>query len=256
MLIADFHNDILTSKNFSKLPESYSQNKIVTAVYNDGRPFADALRLAEVGELIAFEDLGYKDVDVDAVISKRPKYVGITWNGENKFGYGCNFTEGLKGEGISLIRALNKAGIAVDTAHISKGGFKDVIDNAEKVVNSHTCFNGVYRHKRNLDDWQLDLLVRRGAMVGVTFCGYFMTDRKTCEISDLTAEIDYFAQRYGINNLCLGTDYYGSDFFPSGLNDYNDFYLLEESLIRLGYKREDVEKIFYGNLNEFLENDR
>ncbi len=254
MPISDFHSDILTAKEFTRLPQFYYENNVITAVFKGKRTFKEAIGLAEKGRLIAFEDVGYDDFDFDALKLTNPQYVGLTWNGENRFGYGCDFDLGLKAEGIDLIEKLNKANIAVDTAHISTGGFKDIIEKAKRVVNSHTCFNGVYRHKRNLDDWQLDLLIKRNALVGVTFCGYFMTDEKVCKISDLTRQIDYFAQRYGIDNLCIGTDYFGCDFLPENLNNYSSFYYLKDALEKLGYQDRDIQKLFYSNLNDFLEN--
>ena len=250
MRIADFHSDVLTSPDGRD--KDFKENEVVKAIFRGDRTFQEVLPLAEKDELIAFEDVGYEDLDFDKIARFSPVYVGLTWNGENKFGYGCNFSDGLKKEGKSLIKFLNKSGIAVDTAHISKGGFKDIIENAETVVNSHTCFNGAYSHKRNLDDWQIELLIEKNAPIGVTLCGYFMSDN-TCRVADFIRQIDYFAERFGTDNLCIGTDFYGCDYFPEGINDYEDFSRISEELEKLGYKKEDIEKIFYGNLNSFLE---
>ena len=158
----------------------------------------------------------------------------------------------MKPEGKRLISLLNEKNIAVDTAHISKGGFKDIADNAKIIVNSHTCFCGVYRHKRNIDDEQIKEIVERGGVIGVTFVGYFMTGDKKCDLSDLIKQIDYFCQKFGSDNLAVGSDFYGTDFLPDGLDDYSGYDKVKEYLsVNLGYKNSDIDKILYKNLADF-----
>ena len=250
-MISDFHTDILTETT-GDLPQFYYDNNIITAVFRGERAFAEAVKIAERGRLIAFEDVGYDDFDIEKLTAFNPIYVGITWNGENRFGFGCKYSEGLKPEGKRLITLLNERNIAVDTAHISKGGFKDIIDNAKIVVNSHTCFSGVYEHKRNIDDYQIKEIVERGGVIGVTFVGYFMTGDKKCKISDLIRQIDYFCQKFGTDNLAIGSDFYGTDFLPEGFKNYEGYDKVKEYLsVNLGYKNDDIDKILYKNLADF-----
>lgn len=253
MRVADFHNDILTMGDLPCLPEIYRTDNIVTAVYNDGRSFSEALKLTDRGTICAFEDLGYADFDYDKLVSVRPVYAGLTHNGENAFGYGCNYGYGLKKEGLELVRRLSRDKIAVDTAHISKCGFKDIIDLADCVVNSHTCFCGKFRHKRNIEDWQIKLIVEKRGLIGVTFVGYFMTEKKRIGIDGIIGQIDYFCQKFGYENLCVGTDFYGTDFTPENCRNYGAYELISNELIKLGYGKTVVEKILFGNLTDFLE---
>ena len=252
-MISDFHNDILTAVN-GELPKKYLKNNIITAVFRGNRTFDEALQIASRARLPAFEDVGYDDLDEDKLISLNPIYVGLTWNGENRLGYGCNFSDGLKNEGKDLIKKLNKKGIAVDCAHISEGGFRDIIDNAETVVDSHTCFNGVFKHKRNLSDWQLKELVSRGSLIGVTCYTSFMTDGKRCKISDFIRQIDYFVQKFGANNLAVGTDFYGCENYVENTLSYDLLYGLTRSgLEKNGYDNKSIDKILCNNLLNFTE---
>ena len=132
-------------------------------------------------------------------------------------------------------------------------GFTDIIDNAERVVNSHTLFNGVYKHKRNLDDWQIKLLIEKGGLIGITCCGLFMTNRKTCKITDYIDNILYFYERYGSDNFCIGTDFNGTDFLPDRLKNYSDFSHLYGMLLSRGMQRECIDKFFYKNLVDFID---
>ena len=252
MAIADFHNDVLTSSSFDFSPIKFDDNIVVTAIFREKRSFNEALSLVKYSNLIAFEDIGYSDLDYEKLILQKPLYVGLTWNGENPLGYGCDYSFGLKRKGIEIIKKLNKHGVAIDTAHISKRGFIDIIDNAEKVVNSHTCFNSVFKHKRNLDDWQIKLLQERGGMIGICCCGYFMTNRKTCKITDYINNIMYYYEKYGANGICVGTDFNGTDFLPDGLENYGKFSDLKTMLINKGVAKEDADKILFKNLKNFI----
>ena len=251
MTVADFHNDILTSEKFNGLPLDFGSNKVVTAIFRGNKSFDEAFNLTQYSSILAFEDVGYNDLDIDKLISVKPLYVGLTWNGENRFGYGCDYSFGLKRSGVELIKILNGYGVCIDTAHISKKGFIDIIDNAERVVNSHTLFNGVFKHKRNIDDWQIKLLIEKGGLIGITCCGYFMTNRKSCKITDFIDNIVYFYERYGADNLCVGTDFNGTDFLPCGLENYEGFKTVAKELLQRGVLNVDVEKFLYKNLDEF-----
>lgn len=90
-------------------------------------------------------------------------------------------------------------------------------------------------------------------MIGVTFCGYFSSGVKTCKIADVFKQIDYYCQKFPIDNLCLGTDFFGTDFLPDGIHEnYGSLEILREELEKRGYKEKDAEKIFYKNLSDFL----
>lgn len=255
-MFSDFHSDVLTACG-GDLTATYRDNNIITAVFRGKRSFSEALKISEKARLLAYEDAGYNDLDEDKLIASAPLYVGLTWNGENRFGYGCDSGTGLKKEGKEFIGRLNAAGIAVDCAHISKGGFKDIIELAETAVDSHTCFSAVHEHKRNLDDWQLKELVSRGGLVGVTCCGYFMTDEKHCKISDFIKQIDYFVQKFGADNLAVGTDFYGCDFIVEDILGYEELYgKTAIGLKKLGYPESAIDKLLSNNLRIFTEKRR
>ena len=255
MNIADFHNDILTCDNC--VAASYGENrKTVAALFRGKRSFSDICGIANRSKFryLAFEDAGYDDFDFETLIKYAPVYVGLTWNGENRFGYGCDYSYGLKNDGINLVKKLSAEKIAIDVAHLSKGGFIDVLESADVVVDSHTCFSGAYRHKRNIEDWQIKMLVEKNGLIGVTLCGYFSTDKNELSIGEFARQIDYFCQRFPVKNLCLGTDFYGCDFLPYGITeDYDSLSAVKDELKRLGYSDKDVEDVFYNNLSEFLD---
>ncbi|MGN0819526.1 MAG: dipeptidase [Christensenellaceae bacterium] len=263
-MVCDFHNDFLTDKRCKEILNGYKGEnvKVVSAVFKGKRSFADVVKIIDEFRLsksencyLAFEDLGYDSPEeINFLLKYEPIYCTLTWNGENLLGYGCYGPDGsgLKKAGFNVIKTLNEKKIYADVAHINKQGFYDVIDKAELVVNSHTAFTGAYAHIRNSTDEQLRLLVERGALIGVVLYSAFLTDKKLATVDDFVKHIDYFVQRFGCKNICIGSDFYGADNFVSGVEGYEDFGVIEKSLLHLGYGKEAVERILYKNLESFL----
>ena len=108
-MFSDFHSDFLTACG-GDLTETYYDNNIITAVFRGKRNFSEAYEISKKARLLAYEDAGYPDLDIDKLIVSAPLYVGLTWNGENRLGYGCDFAEGLKEE-KRLSNVLMRAGL-------------------------------------------------------------------------------------------------------------------------------------------------
>lgn len=271
-MIADFHNDYLVDTNCYKIINNYvnSDNLIVSAIFRGRRDFLFAKYLCKIFSealneraklkkpknlFLAFEDFGYEcDMALlrQGLLSRNPCYVGLTWNGENNLAFGCGASGRIKPRGTALIKELNKRKIAVDTAHLSKRSFYDVIDLAQSVVCSHTCFYDVNQHERNIDFYQIKQIVERGGLVGLTLYTPFLTEKGYSTVEDVYKHVDYFANHFGVDYLAIGTDFYGCDNLPKGFKDYSFEYLLTDFLLSKGYKASDVNKILYGNLKAFL----
>ncbi|MDY2880194.1 MAG: membrane dipeptidase [Candidatus Borkfalkiaceae bacterium] len=253
MKIVDLHSDELTGGNQMKI-QCDGDERIVKAVFRGDLSFSAAFSLAEKESFVAFEDIGYPDLDEDKLFSLSPVYVGLTWNGENCLACGCKCVNdgGLTEKGRAFVREMNRRGIAVDTAHLGEKGFREVLSLADAVIDSHTGFYGFFPHARNLKDWQLDELFRRKCLVGFTLCGYFSTDKSSLSVCEAARHLLYFYDRYGAETLAVGTDFYGCDFLPDGCNGYGWFSLFAEALRKEGMTDDDVDRIFSRNAERFL----
>ena len=100
MEIFDLHSDVLTATNNPyEVLKSYSSNVTVcTAIYKGN--LTDNQFISKVNEFyknnpinakLCFEDVGYDKICDDQIISYNPLYVQLTYNDENKYGYGCNY---------------------------------------------------------------------------------------------------------------------------------------------------------------------
>lgn len=259
MRIFDLHNDFLTENYFDYKNYLRSEEIIVnSAVYKGNLTFKNAYNLVKKFKKlnlknfeISFEDISYFDLDLDLLFSLNPISVSLTYNEENEYGYGVNENKGLKDKGKNLIKILNDKGVAVDTAHLSKRGILDACEYSNRVINTHSCFDFCYKHKRNLGSLEIKKIVEKKGIIGLTFVGYFLSKNRAT-IDDLVKNIIYFCDNFGIDYLCLGTDYNGTDNLVENLSDYSSFVLLEQKLIKAGFKKFEIDKIFYKNAYDFF----
>ncbi len=254
MLVADFHNDFLTDDkkdnilNYKKILE-----KCVFAVYYDGKN--NPLEIANEfnknkpnNYFLGFENVDFID-DFDLVLKQKPLYCSLTWNFENSLAGGCYSKTGLTKKGKELVKFLTGEGIYIDTAHLNKKSFFEVIKLTDKIINSHTCFNGVFKHQRNIDDTQIKEIISRNGLVGLTLVSSFLGGK---ELKEVVKHIDYFVTKFGEKNICLGTDFYGTLNLPREIKNYSSLILLKNALLEYGYNLNSIENIFHKNLANFL----
>jgi len=258
-MIADFHNDFITSDNYREVLTKYknAENIVVAAVYKGRRSFEECFALASIINAekcdkirLAFEDFSFDEnpETLERLLDLDPFYVTLTWNGDCNLGGGAGSLSGLTQKGRDVIRLLNERNVFVDLAHLGVNSFYEALSLADKVVCSHTAFSSVNEHKRNLSDDQLEALNGRGVKIGLAFYPYFLNGTARADVSDVFRHIDYFVGRFGADNLCIGTDFYGCEVYPEGMEDYSFERLLTEKLYAAGYTEDAVNKILYNNL--------
>lgn len=270
MVIADFHNDVLTeSSDYLRDLAFYEEIgvKVVCSVFRGRRSGDECVERAREfvrrkgrGQYLSFEDAGYlADFSSERFAefcALQPLAVSLTWNGENELGFGCYENAPLKKEGRRAARALSDRGIAVDAAHLSRRGFFDLLDACECVVNTHTCFSELNGHARNIAADQIGEIIRRKGLVGLTFVGYFLSEAGRVTGDDVVRHIDYFVQKFGYRSLCLGTDFYGTRNLPLDIINYESLSVLVEKLQKIGYNDRQIHAVFHGNLEHFIEERR
>ncbi|MCL2062155.1 MAG: membrane dipeptidase [Firmicutes bacterium] len=265
MKVFDLHNDLPT-RGFSEeeVAAAYAAqtpHRIVSAFYTTQMraPLAfinGYIKKYPVSQsrLYAVEDMGFvKGVScIDAVCALPVLYAGICWNGENALGGGAGSSAGLSPLGEIALQKLTSAGITADTAHLNEKTFYQVCDRVAVPINSHTCLHSVCAHPRNLTNAQIRLILSRGGIIGLTLVAQFMGKPEAAATrADYVRQIDTFIQAFGINGLCIGTDFNGTD--PvKGLSTYTEFALLADDLQGLGYTQQDINKIFFVHADNFF----
>lgn len=259
MKLFDLHNDVLTGSNnpFGYIKNLLSDYTVCTAVYKGNLSASNFINICEKftnenfsNAKLCFEDVGYNELSIEDIIKYNPLYVQLTYNDENKYGFGCNFNENLKPLGVLAVNKLNLNGICIDVSHLSEKSALQVTEIADSVICSHTLLKSVYNHKRNICDDVVKNIIEKNGVVGLCLVGYFVDD--AFNLNGFLKNVDYFIGKFGCDNLCIGSDFYGSDYYIGNINCYDKIYELYNALILRGYGKNDIDKIFYKNAARFF----
>ena len=116
-MIADFHNDFLTSENCEKVFAEYKKNKniIVCALFKGERSEKKLLSLARFFDenksenlYLSFEDFSVKDEKIaNELLSFSPVAVTLTWNNANFLAGGAKSDGELTDCGKKLIKSVS-----------------------------------------------------------------------------------------------------------------------------------------------------
>jgi len=181
--------------------------------------------------------------------------LGITWSRANRFGhgvpigfgYGPNTGPGLSNEGIELVRACNRIGIALDLSHLNERGFWDVAETTDApLIASHSNPYALCNSPRNLTDAQLDAVKESDGLVGVNFGTVFLREDGKLDaatpLSTVLRHIDYLVRRLGIDRVGFGSDFDGT-LVPNEIGGADGVPRLLDALCAAGYTRNEVKKL-------------
>lgn len=174
----------------------------------------------------------------------------LTWNFRNAVADGCQEPNpgGLSLFGCKVVDEMNKLGMMIDVSHVAEPGFWDTLERSSRpVIASHSNVKQLCNHVRNLTDQQIDALIQKDGVIGLSFIPYFNTsDNRTVWIDDLLRHLDYICARGGAEHVSFGSDFDGETLTFGDLTSARQYTLLVNSLLKR-YKQEEVEKFVRGN---------
>ena len=89
-------------------------------------------------------------------------------------------------------------------------------------------------------------LLKKDAVIGVTFVPQFLTNQPVASIADILKHIDYIAGLGGENQIGLGSDFDGIDQTVDQLSSYREYHNLVNELEKQ-YSAELVKGILFHN---------
>ncbi|QKG84520.1 membrane dipeptidase [Kroppenstedtia pulmonis] len=151
------------------------------------------------------------------------RQVGLTWNYANEAADGImeERNGGLTRFGRELLTEMKRLQMILDVSHLSVKGFWEVVeDESIPVIASHSNCRSLCSHVRNLDDQQIQALIKRKSLIGITFVPKFVhNDPNQATVDDLFRHIDHICNLGGENCIAFGSDFDGIDEKIPGLED-------------------------------------
>ncbi len=177
------------------------------------------------------------------------KALTLTWNGENQIAGGTDTDACLKPFGKAVINELNRFNIATDLSHLNKQSFYDAIELCNRPIVTHAGLDYVYKHKRNIDDTQLKLLIQKGGVFGLCFYPAFLGQGNIYQ--NIYKNVYHILELGYEDYLCIGSDFDGAD-MADKLYDISFIPTLYNYLNGKGINKNTLNKIFFENAFNFF----
>ena len=245
---------------------------------------ADILKAKEqdkTGIILSWQNTSPLEDRLDYVRLFKKLGVGImqlTYNTQNYAGSGYQEPNdsGLSGWGRELIDTMGEAGVVCDLSHVGDKTSADVIAYSKKpVAFTHVLPRALLDRARNKPDDLLKGAAETGGVVGFSLFAPGMKNGNESTIDDVVEAIDYLVDLIGEDHVTVGTDFsighprpgpfllwcnkdkgtarklteFGSKPVkkPKGIERMCEFPNLTEALLKHGYPKERILKIYGGN---------
>lgn len=240
-MIDIFYNDILERFPNVKLVQTQKDIK--------------SLKENEMGAVLTLEGcdaIGDSIVKLKTLIRLGVTSVGLTWNHANAVADGAweERQGGLSQFGKQVVRALNEAQCWVDVSHLSEKGFWDVMEEAKYPIASHSNVYTLCPHPRNLRDEQINALIKKKGVIGITFVPIFLKQgSEQTIIADVLRHLDHVCSLGGSYHVGFGSDFDGIDETVVGLENFKCYTNLINELQK-HYSEREVRRFLFDNFYE------
>ena len=194
------------------------------------------------------------------------RLVGPAHSGEGRYAGGTGSASGLSPLGQSLLAEMQRLGIPLDLTHTSEAAFWQCLEYYDgPVLASHANSRVLVPHQRELDDRQLQAVLARDGVIGVTLGNWQLQYEWKClgdnrhltvTLDRAVDHIDHICQLAGDHTqVAIGSDLdggVGTDEFPRDLETIEDLQRFNELLSKRGYNDDSIAAIMHGNWLRFL----
>ena len=193
----------------------------------------------------------------------------ITWNLRNELADGVKEEHtggGLSQFGKAVVSEMERLGMVIDLAHISRRGWFDVLEVASgPVCCSHSNCKKLHHHFRTVDDEQIKALAETGGVIGVNAIATMVAAEPT--LDKLVDHICHIAELVGIDHVGLGLDFVKDDgpLYPEdeifgvgqnklipGFENEEDLMNITECLLKRQFREDEITKVLGQNFLRVL----
>ena len=176
---------------------------------------------------------------------------------------------GLSQKGQLVVQEMNRMGMLVDLAHVSRDTMLDVLGarpskfggSKAPIIFSHSSAYSLCPHPRNVQDDILQLIRKTNSVIMVNFSPDFIScipsSSKTgipnpyppnATLHQVARHVEYIGKLIGFDHVGLGSDFDGIPTVPEGLEDVSKFPELVAELLRMGISDVDAAKVVGSNI--------
>ncbi|KAB7708120.1 membrane dipeptidase [Bacillus aerolatus] len=233
---------------YEKIIKPYPDMKVITK-----KQELDELKSGEIGAVLTLE--GCEAIEEDplkltTLYRLGVRSVGLTWNGTNALADGVMTKRGggVTEFGSQIIRMLNEWKIWTDVSHLSERAFWDVMELADTPIASHSNCYRLCPHPRNLTDDQIQALIKKDSVIGLSFVPFFVKEKGSVSAKDLLKHVEHICKLGGENHLGFGSDFDGIDETISGLSSFESYERWAEELDK-HFSAEQTKKFLWTNFS-------
>jgi len=179
----------------------------------------------------------------------------LTWNHNNELAGAAikKNGKGLSTLGREVLKEMERIGIALDLSHLNDASIDDVLSNASRpVFASHSNARSVFFSDRALSDTHIRAVSEMSGVVGVNFFYKQLSSKDTAQISDIVKHIVHIAEIGGVDCCAIGSDFDGMTKYPYDIPNSSYFPALLQALLHEGFSEQDIRKIAYQNLYNYI----
>jgi microsomal dipeptidase-like Zn-dependent dipeptidase len=249
-----------TESIIRELISQVERNKDIVEI---ARSTDDLKRLKKAGKKAIFIGIenGYglgKDIsNVQKFADMGVSYITLSHNGDNDL---CDAAmksrqehKGLSAFGKEVVQEMNRLGVMVDISHTSEKTSLDVLEISRfPVIASHSSVKALCNHPRNISDKLMHAIAEKGGVIQICLYSGFLRKEGKATVKDAVNHIDYVVKTVGIDHVGIGSDFDGGGELK-GLKSVDEMPQITLELLRRGYSKEDIAKIWGGNLMRIME---
>lgn len=239
----------------------------------------------KLGVMLNFQSPTAFEYNLDLVHVYKELGVGVvqlTYNVQNQFGHGIleRGDSGLSHLGVALVKELNNAKMIVDVGHTGvKTAFDAIEFSSTPVIISHANSRNKFDSNRNVPDDLIKAIAQKGGFIGAVMYPPFIRKEPRPTLDDYIDHIKYLVDLVGPDHAAIGSDYFGGQWgvisdeeaqalyerniavgawdkatyppppwvYPEGIETPKTLYNLTAGLLRRGFSKDDIRKIWGEN---------
>lgn len=212
----------------------------------------EKIKADEIGAILTLEgcdSIGKDLLKLKTLLRLGVTSVGLTWNFANHVADGVleDRAAGLSKFGKEVIGLLNESKTWIDVSHLSEKGFWDIIEWGDYPIASHSNCYSLCPHPRNLRDEQIEALIERDSVIGITFYPPFLSGKSQASLTDILNHLEHVCMLGGEKHVGFGSDFDGIEETVMGLESIRGYTLLVNELSKY-YSDIQVKQFLFKNM--------